>query len=178
MEAICSCSMPIVSQLRGDAYQKKEFCGLYWYPVDGSTEKNTLDGRPETVLNTQRLRHVTALRSSVNTLDVQTALYSSSHSRFDTLSSWRQPRTSVAIRSFWRFWLRNTQWPCSKLRRLVAGFPRLRSGFDHGSSQVKSVVGRVTLGQVSCVSFYIAYQSFIPLITPQKISICHPGLIQ
>jgi hypothetical protein len=50
-----------------------------------------------------------------------------------------------------------------KLKRLVAGFPLRRSGFDSGSGQVGFVVDKVSLGRVFSEYFGFPYQSYFLL---------------
>jgi hypothetical protein len=61
-----------------------------------------------------------------------------------------------------------------QLRRLVAGFPLRRPGFEPASSKVESVVDRAAVGRVSSEHFGFPSHSFIPLIVPQS----SPSIIQ
>jgi hypothetical protein len=60
------------------------------------------------------------------------------------------------------------------LKRLVAGFPPRRPGFDPGSGQVGFVVDKVTLGQVSSEYFRFPCQSSFNQILHYHN---HPGLV-
>jgi hypothetical protein len=51
------------------------------------------------------------------------------------------------------------EWAAPQLKRLVAGFPPLRPGFDPGSGQVGFVVDKMALGQVFSEYFGFPCQS-------------------
>jgi hypothetical protein len=61
-----------------------------------------------------------------------------------------------------------------KLKRLVAGFPLRRPGFDPGSGQVGFVVDKVALGRVFSEYFGFPCQSSFHQILHHK----HPGQVQ
>jgi hypothetical protein len=61
-----------------------------------------------------------------------------------------------------------------QLKRLVAGFPPRRPGFNPGSGQVGFVVDKVALGQVFSEYFGFPCHSFHQILHPHN----HPGQVQ